>query len=110
MAASGPLAERVTVTMPAELVASIDRIERNRSRFIAEAVRHELQRRQRLELQHSLQSPHPDSLATAALGLADWAEAQSDADNDLLDPQAGSPLAWQPNTGWINPETHASQP
>jgi metal-responsive CopG/Arc/MetJ family transcriptional regulator len=61
------LAERVTVTMPAELVAEIDRSESNRSRFIAEAVRHELQRRLRLELQCSLQSPHPESLATAAL-------------------------------------------
>ena len=30
MASSGPLAERVTVTMPAELVAEIDRIERIR--------------------------------------------------------------------------------
>jgi metal-responsive CopG/Arc/MetJ family transcriptional regulator len=30
--------ERVTVTLPAELVESIDRYERNRSRFIAEAV------------------------------------------------------------------------
>ena len=109
MASSGPLAERVTVTMPAELVASIDRIERNRSRFIAEAVRHELQRRQRLALQDSLQSPHPDSLATAALGMPDWAVAQTDADNDLLDPEAGIPLAWQPNTGWVNPETPASQ-
>lgn len=110
MASFSSPAERVTVTMPAELVASIDRIEGNRSRFIAEAVRHELLRRQRLELQRSLQSPHPDSLATAALGLADWAEAQSDADHDLLDPQAGTPLAWQPNMGWVNPETPASQP
>ena len=110
MASSGPLAERVTVTVPAELIASIDRIEGNRSRFIAEAVRHELLRRRRLELQRSLQSPHPDSLATAALGLTDWAEAQSDADHDLLDPQAGTPLAWQPNKGWVNPETPATQP
>jgi len=45
-----PLSERVTVTMPAELVAGINRIERNRSCFIAEAVRHELKRRQRQEL------------------------------------------------------------
>ena len=105
MASSGPLAERVTVTMPAELVAGIDRIERNRSRFIAEAVRHELQRRQRLELQRSLQTPHPDSLATAALGLTDWADAMSDADNDLLEPGAGTPLAWRADTGWGNSET-----
>jgi len=110
MASSGPLAERVTVTMPAELVAGIDRIERNRSRFIAEAVRHELQRRQRLELQRSLQTPHPDSLATAALGLTDWAEAMSDADNDLLDPEAGIPLAWRADTGWVNSETPLGQP
>jgi metal-responsive CopG/Arc/MetJ family transcriptional regulator len=39
--------ERVTVTMPGSLVAEIDRYERNRSRFIAEAVRHELARRRR---------------------------------------------------------------
>ncbi|MEB3305349.1 MAG: ribbon-helix-helix domain-containing protein [Cyanobacteriota bacterium] len=110
MASSGPLAERVTVTMPAELVAGIDRVERNRSRFIAEAVRHELQRRQRLELQRSLQSPHPDSLATAALGLTDWAEAIPEADSDLLDPNAGTPLTWQAEVGWINPETDGIQP
>jgi len=63
------------VTMPAELVAGIDRIERNRSRFIAEAVRHELRRRQRRELLRSLEEPLPDSAATAALGLTAWAEA-----------------------------------
>ena len=47
MARTAPPTERVTVTMPGELVAGIDRIEGNRSRFIAEAVRHELQRRHR---------------------------------------------------------------
>ena len=66
--------ERVTVTMPAELVAGIDRIERNRSRFIAEAVRHELKRRQRQELLRSLQEPHPDSIITAELGLETWSQ------------------------------------
>ncbi len=39
--------ERVTVTLRAELVESIDRFERNRSRFISEAVEHELARRRR---------------------------------------------------------------
>ena len=57
------------VAMPAELVAGIDRIERNRSRFIADAVRHELKRRHRQELLRSLQKPHPDSFSTAELGL-----------------------------------------
>ena len=45
MAHTGRLAERVTVTMPVDL--------------IAEAVRNELQRRQRLELMRSLEAPHP---------------------------------------------------
>ena len=40
-----PNAERVTVTLRADLVAEIDRVERNRSRFIAEAVERDLQRR-----------------------------------------------------------------
>ena len=86
--------------MPSELVAGIDRIEGNRSRFVAEAVRHELQRRQRLELLRSLEAPHPDSVATAALGLADWAEALPEGDSDLLDPSAGVPLQWRPESGW----------
>ncbi len=91
MARSSPLAERVTVTMPSELVAGIDRIESNRSRFIAEAVRHELQRRQRLELLRSLEAPHPDSVATAAL---------PEGDSDLLDPSAGVLMHWRPQSGW----------
>jgi len=106
MARSSSLAERVTVTMPSELVAGIDRIESNRSRFIAEAVRHELQRRQRLELLRSLEAPHPDSAATAALGLADWAEALPEGDSDLLDPSDGEPVHWQPESGW----QHAGSP
>lgn len=100
MARSSPLAERVTVTMPAQLVAGIDRIERNRSRFIADAVRHELQRRHRQELLRSLDAPHPDSVATATLGLADWTDALPEGDSDLLDPAAGAPMHWLPEAGW----------
>ncbi len=69
MARTAPPTERVTVTMPGELVAGIDRIEGNRSRFITEAVRHELQRRQRQELLRSLEAPHPHSAATVAVHL-----------------------------------------
>ncbi|MFW6730393.1 MAG: hypothetical protein ACODUE_01440 [Synechococcus sp.] len=71
MASSGPLAERVTVTMPAELVAGIDRVERNRSRFID--------------------------------------EADPKADSDLLDPNAGTPLTWRADVGWVS-ETDGIQP
>lgn len=101
--AAASRSERVTVTMPAELVSGIDRYEPNRSRFIAEAVRHELRRRRRLELQRSLDTPHPDSLATASLGLQAWAEALPDTESDLLDPAAGVPIRWNPEQGWQEP-------
>ena len=42
--------DRVTVTLPTELVSQIDRIEKNRSRFMLLAVRRELRRRRREEL------------------------------------------------------------
>jgi hypothetical protein len=51
------------------LMAGIDRYERNRSRFISGAPRHELKRRMRKELQCSLDHPRPDSITTASLGL-----------------------------------------
>ncbi|MCS5690638.1 ribbon-helix-helix domain-containing protein [Cyanobium sp. FGCU-6] len=101
--ASSP-AERVTVTMPAELVAGIDRIERNRSRFIAEAVRQELRRRRRIELLRSLEAPHPDSLVTAALGLESWDRGLPADDSNLLDPEGGVPLHWSAEQGWKEPE------
>src|SRR5580704_10001092 len=40
-------------------VAGIDWREKNRSRFVAEAVRRELDRRRRAELRRSLNDPHP---------------------------------------------------
>jgi len=51
--------ERVTVTLPSQVVKDIDRVESNRSRFIVVAVRHELDRRRREELNRSLRKPHP---------------------------------------------------
>ena len=103
MAPNASPARRVKVTLPAELVAGINRYERNRSRFIAEAVRHELKRRQRQELQRSLEDPHPDSIATASLGLQSWAESLPIGDTDLLDPAAGVAVRWSPGQGWQEP-------
>ena len=88
------------MTLPAELVAGIDRYEPNRSRFIAEAVRHELKRRRRQDLECCLEHPHPDSLATASLGLQSWAESLPTGDVDLLDSAAGVPVSWSPGMGW----------
>lgn len=104
MAVDSSAFERVTVTMPAELVAAIDRVERNRSRFIAEAVRHELKRRRRQALLRSLEKPHPGSLSTAELGLEHWSQALPAGDHDLLDPSAGVPVQWSGAQGWQEPE------
>jgi hypothetical protein len=97
--------ERVTVTMPAELVAGIDRYERNRSQFILDAVRHELKRRQRQVLQRSLENPHPDSIATASLGLSSWVVSLPVDDADLLDSAAGVAVRWIPDQGWQEPRS-----
>lgn len=103
MLAAAP-SERVTVTMPADLIAGIDRFERNRSRFIADAVRHELKRRRRQELLRSLEEPHPDSITTASLGLERWGKGLPSGDDDLLDPRGGVPLRWSEEQGWQEPE------
>ena len=65
--------ERVTVTLPNDLVRDNDRQEKNRSKFIAEAVRHELERRRRAELRRSLENPHSESAELAEQGLEEWA-------------------------------------
>ena len=53
-----------------ELVAQIDRMDGNRSRFIAEVVKRELVRRCREALLLSLQNPHAEAAELANAGLA----------------------------------------
>lgn len=93
--------ERVTVTMPPELVDAMDREERNRSKFIREAVRRELARRRRDAVRRSLESPHPESHETAEVGLEVWAAGLPPNDEDLLDPRAGTEVEWRPGEGWL---------
>jgi hypothetical protein len=95
-----PTTERVTVTLPAELVRSIDRLERNRSRFIAEAVQHELDRRRREGLRRSLEQPHPEAAELADAGLDEWAASLPD-DEGLVDMAAGKPVRWVDGEGWV---------
>src|SRR5512145_1995393 len=96
-----PMNERVTVTLPAEVVRDIDRLEKNRSRFVLEAVRRELQRRRREELQRSLRSPHPESEQLAEAGFDEWAASLPAEDAvDLVDVNAGKPVRWVPGEGW----------
>ena len=93
--------ERVTVTLPAELVEGIDRFERNRSRFITEAVEHELSRRRREGLLQSLANPHPEAAELAETGLSDWAASLPSGDDGLVDEAAGKPVRWVEGQGWV---------
>ena len=92
--------ERVTVSLPFELVESIGRFEHNRSRFIAEAVKHELVRRRREGLLRSLKSPHPEAADLSETGLADWGASLPDNDR-LVDEAAGTPVRWVEGQGWV---------
>ena len=94
--------DRVTVTLPDELIRDIDRREKNRSKFVAEAVRNELDRRRRDELRCSLQNPHPESSELAAQGLEEWARGLPEEDTGtLVDSNAGKPIRWVSGEGWV---------
>jgi Arc/MetJ-type ribon-helix-helix transcriptional regulator len=96
-----PTNERVTVTLPTEVVRDIDRLEKNRSKFVLEAVRHELQRRRREDLQRSLRNPHPEIERLAEEGFDEWAGSLPEEDAaDLVDLKAGTPVRWVPGEGW----------
>jgi Arc/MetJ-type ribon-helix-helix transcriptional regulator len=97
-----PTNERVTVTLPAEVVRDIDRLEKNRSKFVLEAVRHELKRRRREDLQRSLRNPHPESEQLAEAGFDEWAGGLPEEDAaGLVDMKAGTPVRWVPGEGWV---------
>jgi hypothetical protein len=97
-----PQAARVTVTLPNSLVRDIDRREKNRSKFVAEAIRHELDRRRRAELRRSLQNPHPESAELAEQGIEEWTRGLPEEDAEaLVDWSAGKPVRWAPGEGWV---------
>jgi Arc/MetJ-type ribon-helix-helix transcriptional regulator len=97
-----PNFERVTVTLPNDLVRDIDRREKNRSKFVAEAVRHELDRRRREELRRSLDNPHPESVEFADEGLEAWTRSLPEDDAEaLVDSSAGKAVRWVPGEGWV---------
>jgi hypothetical protein len=93
--------ERVTVSLPVELVESIDRFEHNRSRFIAAAVKREIIRRRREGLLRSLESPHPEAAELAETGVADWGAGLPEDDEGLVDVQAGRVVRWVEGRGWV---------
>jgi post-segregation antitoxin (ccd killing protein) len=91
--------DRVTVTLPSDLVERIDQIERNRSRFIAEAVEHELAQRRRDALLQSVQNPHPETTGLVDIDLRDWV-SDLPTDETLVDASAGTPVRWIEGRGW----------
>ena len=96
--------ERVTVTLPPDVIRDIDKQERNRSRFILQAVRRELDHRRRQALHRSLKSPHPESGEIADAGLAEWLRDPPEEDRELVDPKAGTEVRWTPGEGWTQVE------
>ena len=94
--------KRVTVTLPIELVERIDRIERNRSRFMAEAAEHEIVRRCREGLLRSLEAPHAEAADLADDSLADWVASLPVEGDRLVDVAAGTPVRWIPGQGWTD--------
>lgn len=94
--------ERVTVTLPGELVREIDRLERNRSRFVLQAIQRELQRRRRAELRRSLGNPHPDTGDLVEDGFYEWARSlPAEEAAGLVDVSTGTAVRWIPGEGWV---------
>ncbi len=94
---------RVTVTLPAELVEEIDRLETNRSRFVAEGVRREIGRRRREALEQSLRQPHSETAEIAEEGLVGWGEALPDDEvAELVDLEGGQAVRWRRGAGWVD--------
>lgn len=87
------------MTLSADLVDAIDRLERNRSRFIAEAVERELSRRRHDALLRSVQNPHADTTALLDTALGDWTAALPD-DEGLVDMAGGTSVRWIEGDGW----------
>ncbi len=96
------IVERITVTLPNDLVKDIDRREKNRSKFVVEAIRRELDHRRQEELRRSLQNPHPESVDLAEQGLKEWAEALPEENTEaLVNLSLGKPVQWVPGQGWL---------
>lgn len=84
--------ERVTVTLPARMVETIDRLEKDRSRFIVAAVEREVERRRYEELQRSIDNPHPEAGDLTDAGFDDWAASLPTDVEPLVEPSLGTPV------------------
>ena len=92
---------RVTVTLPSDLLREIDSRERNRSRFVLEALRREVSRRRMEELELSLANPHPETSSLELQGVSEWFAQGKDDAEAILDLTAGTSVRWLENVGWV---------
>ena len=91
----------VVVRLGAHLIADVDRVTTDRTRFIRDAIRNELRRRGFADLQQSLDNPTPETLAYDDCGLEDWVGDSSNDHDQLVDPTTGTQVRWVPGTGWV---------
>jgi hypothetical protein len=90
--------KRIPVTLPADLLDKIDRVDADRKRFIVAAIEHELAYRRRHGLRRSITAPHPATLALREAALDNWAAHLPD--EVLVDAWAGTPVQWLEGRGW----------
>jgi len=84
---------RLSITRPVPVVEEIDRRVNHRSSFITAAVKAELARQKKRELQTSLRNPHSESEKIAEAGIAEWAATLPRNDwNELIQSAGGTPL------------------
>lgn len=94
--------ERVSTSLPNDLLEDIDRREENRSKFVALAVRRELDRRRLQELRRSLQNPHPEIAGDVEQDLDEWSSGLPAEDTEaLVDDKAGRRIRWVQGEGWV---------
>lgn len=94
--------ETLVISLDHDLIVGIDTVHADRGEFIAEAIRNELARRHRQGFLESLATPHPESMVPAETSLGSWPEGSPDDDAQLLEPDAGRPVQWVPDAGWID--------
>lgn len=94
--------ERITVTLPGELLYEMDRLDSNRSRFVREAIRQNLEYRRLQDLAESLAQPHAHLREMESLGFA--SRAGEGVEEDLVDADAGTPVRWEEGRGWVGGE------
>lgn len=103
--------DRVTITLPRGLVDAIDKVDPNRSGFLAKAAARELRRRERLALRKALDArawSAEDRQLTDA-GFQAWAEALPHEEvATMVDLEAGMPVRWVPGVGWVESASTAS--